>query len=106
VLRLDLSVVIGERRERSCWFGGGMRESAFCDIGWGNCWRGEQYPFPPSLGMGSDNGEATGDNLRPRSVLMTNFGETKKSDYPIWETGVSDFCSFRIKSSNDLNMKI
>jgi hypothetical protein len=38
--------------------------------------------------------------------LMTNFGKTKKSDYPIWETGVSDFCSFRIKSSNDLNMKI
>jgi hypothetical protein len=59
-------------------------------------------PISPQFG----DGEATGDNLRPRSVLMTNFGKTKKSDYPIWETGVSDFCSFRIKSSNDLNMKI
>jgi hypothetical protein len=30
----------------------------------------------------------------------------RKLDYPVWETGVSNFDNFRIGLRNELNMKI
>jgi hypothetical protein len=37
---------------------------------------------------------------------MTKFDKAGKLDYLVWETGVSDFGSFRIGSRKELNMKI
>jgi hypothetical protein len=46
------------------------------------------------------------DIKEPAHMLTTKFDILGKSDYSVWETGVSDFDSFRIGSRNELNMKI
>jgi hypothetical protein len=37
---------------------------------------------------------------------MTKFGESRKSDYPVYYFGTSCFDSFRVKSRNELDLKI
>jgi hypothetical protein len=39
-------------------------------------------------------------------LLMTKCGKARNPDYPVWQTGVSGFDSFRAKSRKELNLKI